>query len=175
MGISLTWLREGFLSFFPSSSWNERSEHFSVEKPEFPCWRDESHRIQAQNPFRMSGNPTKSLELDDQSIPAGCQTPIWDFPTFPILSLLLSRIPRDRIPHWWPWQHQSMRERGGICSPAGKLFLRNEEELGPDPLEAAPARSRWEKALPGCSHWENAPDLLLNREKIPFFVVVGFS
>lgn len=54
--------------------------------------------------------------------------------------------------------------------------MRNEGELGADPLEAAPARSKQEKALPRCSHGGKAPDLLFRRENIPFsVVVVGFN
>lgn len=35
-GISLTWLREGFLSLFPSSRQNKRSEH--RKKPGISMW-----------------------------------------------------------------------------------------------------------------------------------------
>lgn len=38
---------------------------FFMEKLEFPWGGDESHEIQAQNPFRTSGNPTESSEWDD--------------------------------------------------------------------------------------------------------------
>lgn len=86
------------------------------------------------------------------TIPVGYQTPFLGFPLFP------NPFPASLSFHPWlvamatPIQGEESR----------KLFMRNEGELGAEPLEAAPAWSRPFLNIP------IAPDLLLKRGKKSF-------